>query len=131
MNQGSTKLELLKLEATEDTPQVILDPANKKFQISGRSLPEDPTEFYDPIIEWLDEYCTNPNPKTNFDFKLEYFNTASSKQIYKIFLRLKNLIDNNHELNICWYYQDGDTSIQQAGERYMRVVGVQIQLAKY
>lgn len=124
-------MELLNFEATEDTPRVILDPAKKKFEISGRSLPEDSAEFYEPIIEWLEEYCLNPNPKTTFEFKLEYFNTSSSKQIYKIFLKLKGLKDKKHELTIWWFYEDGDTSIMQAGERYMRVVGLPIELSKY
>ena len=72
-------MEIINLEGTEDTPKIILDKTNKIFEISGRSLPEDSAEFYQPVLEWLAEYAKDPLPETTFDFKLEYFNTASSK----------------------------------------------------
>jgi len=74
-------MEILNLEGTEDTPKILLDKSNGIFEISERSLPEDSAEFYQPIIQWLDDYAADPNPSTEFVFKLEYFNTASSKLI--------------------------------------------------
>ena len=71
-------MAVLNIESTEDTPKVIFDPANNNFELSGRSLPEDAPSFYGPMLEWLDEYYGgSPLPSTIFDFKLEYFNTAS------------------------------------------------------
>ena len=72
-------METIKIQGTEDTPKVILDKENELMEISGRSLPEDVTAFYEPILNWLNEYSESPNKKTIFNFKLVYFNTASSK----------------------------------------------------
>ena len=63
-------MEILNLEGTEDTPKIMLDKGNGIFEISGRSLPEDTAEFYQPILEWLEVYAQNHNDKTEFVFKL-------------------------------------------------------------
>src|SRR5688572_31551773 len=72
-------MEILNLEGTADTPKIILDKGNGIFEISGRSLPEDSVEFYGPVLEWISNYAKAPNATTHFSFKLEYFNTSSSK----------------------------------------------------
>ena len=38
-------MEKLELANTEDTPYLLFDKENNKFEISGRSLPEDAFEF--------------------------------------------------------------------------------------
>ncbi len=81
-------MRVIKIQGSDDTPKVILDADNNTFEISGRSLPEDVVAFYDPILEWLDEYAQNPLEKTVFNFKLEYFNTASSKLLLDVLLNL-------------------------------------------
>ena len=83
-------MEVIKIKGSDDTPNVILDAENGIFEISGRSLPEDVAAFYEPIIDWLDEYAESPNDKTVFDFKLEYFNTASSKLLLDVLLKLED-----------------------------------------
>ena len=87
-------MNVIKLEATEDTPKIVLDAANNIFEISGRSIPEDSATFYKPILEWIDLYGSKPNPKTNFIFNLEYFNTSSSKLILDILTKLEALHQN-------------------------------------
>jgi len=48
-------MESLKIEATDKTPRIILDPYNDIFEISGNSRPENVSEFYFPVINWLNE----------------------------------------------------------------------------
>src|SRR4051812_32584391 len=84
-------MEILNLEGTEDTPKIILDKKNGIFEISGRSLPEDSAEFYRPVLEWIEKYGSEPNGTTDFVFKLEYFNTASSKLIFNVLPALEDI----------------------------------------
>ena len=49
-------LESFKFQETEDKPWVNLDQKNNIFEIGGKSLPEDSSEFYSPILEWISEY---------------------------------------------------------------------------
>ena len=120
-------MEIINLEGTEDTPKIILDKTNKIFSISGRSLPEDSAEFYQPVLEWLEEYAKDPLPETVFDFKLEYFNTASSKLILDVLTKLED-IDN---AKVHWYFYEDDEDMEEAGEEFSELVDVEFELKPY
>ena len=57
-------METLRIEQTDDSPLVILDQENNQFEISGKSLPEDVVDFYQPVLDWLNDYRAEPQPKT-------------------------------------------------------------------
>ena len=124
-------METIKIMGTDDTPTVILDADNDIFEISGRSLPEDVTAFYDPILNWLDEYGTSPNPKTVFTFKLVYFNTASSKLLLDILMKLEEMHEDGKEVLVMWYYPEDDEDMQEAGEEYADIVDIPFEQVSY
>lgn len=121
-------MNVIKLEATEDTPKIVLDAANNVFEISGRSIPEDSATFYKPILEWIDLYGSKPNPKTNFIFNLEYFNTSSSKLILDILTKLESLHQNGNDMVIVWCYREDDEDMQDAGQEYSELVQIPFEL---
>ncbi|HPF93662.1 MAG TPA: DUF1987 domain-containing protein [Tenuifilaceae bacterium] len=124
-------METIKILGTDDTPTVILDADNDIFEISGRSLPEDVTAFYDPILNWLDEYATSPNEKTIFTFKLVYFNTASSKLLLDILMKLEEMHEDGKEILVKWFYPEDDEDMQEAGEEYADIVDVPFEQVSY
>ena len=124
-------MNTIKIMGTDDTPTVILDAENEIFEISGRSFPEDVTAFYEPIIRWLDEYASNPNPKTVFTFKLVYFNTASSKLLLDILMKLEQMHEDGKEMLVRWYYPEDDEDMQEAGEEYADIVDVPFEQVSY
>jgi len=115
-------MEVINIKGTEDTPNVILDKENGKFEISGRSLPEDVNMFFEPIMDWIDEYSESPLDKTVFDFKLEYFNTASSKIILDILLKFEEIAENGKDILIQWHYHADEEDMLEAGEEYADIV---------
>ena len=119
------------ISATEDTPGVRLDAAGNIFELSGRSLPEDVVKFYKPILDWLDEYAQSPNANTVFDFKLSYFNTASSKIILDILMKLEGMHDDGKSLTIKWHFPSDDEDMEEAGREYSEIVSVPIELVEY
>lgn len=124
-------MNTIKIMGTDDTPTVILDAENEVFEISGRSLPEDVTAFYEPIIRWLDEYASSPNAKTIFTFKLVYFNTASSKLLLDILMKLEQMHEDGKDMLIRWYYPEDDEDMQEAGEEYADIVDVPFEQVSY
>ena len=123
-------MDALIIESTEDTPKVILDPKENNFILSERSLPENAIDFYKPIFDWLNNYKNEPNKLTKFTFKLDYFNTASAKQITKILLLLEELAKNN-KVNVKWYYQKEDLDMRSSGARFAKLIKVDIELLEY
>ncbi|MCK5822777.1 MAG: DUF1987 domain-containing protein [Bacteroidales bacterium] len=124
-------MEVIKIIGTDDTPNVILDADNNIFEISGRSLPEDVTSFYEPILDWLDDYAEETNKKTIFDFKLVYFNTASSKLILDILLKLEEMYEAGKDVLVRWHFPDDDEDMEEAGEEYADIVEVPFEQVGY
>lgn len=124
-------METIKIKASDDTPNVTLDPANELFEISGRSLPEDVAAFYQPILDWLDEYANSPCKQTAFAFKLVYFNTASSKLLLDVMLKLEEIHEAGHDVVVKWFYPDDDEDMKEAGEEYADIVDIPFEQLSY
>jgi hypothetical protein len=107
-------MNTLYLEATQDTPKVLLNKRDGIFEISGKSLPEDSEGFYDSVIKWVKDYAKEPNESTVFAFKLKYFNSASSKYIYDMLDTLKGIKGAQVE----WSYHKNDEDILDAGKEF-------------
>lgn len=120
-------LEKFIIEAKEDTPKVIFDTESKIFEISARSLPENAIGFYEPVLTWLNSYSKDPLDLTVFNFKLEYFNTSSAKQLAKILLILENLAKNK-KVVINWYYKKEDADMLASGTRFSKLIDLNFNL---
>lgn len=124
-------MEVIKIVGTDDTPSVTFDVANEIFEISGRSLPEDVAAFYEPILDWIDRYAEEATGKTVFNFKLVYFNTASSKMILDILLKLEEMYESGKDVLIHWHFPDDDEDMEEAGEEYADIVEVPFEQISY
>jgi len=124
-------MEVIKIVGTDDTPSVTMDVANEIFEISGRSLPEDVASFYEPILEWLDGYSEEASGKTVFNFKLVYFNTASSKMLLDILLKLEEMYESGKEVLVRWHFPEDDEDMEEAGEEYADIVEVPFEQISY
>jgi hypothetical protein len=119
------------IRATEDTPGIMLNAAEEIFEMSGRSLPEDVVKFYKPILDWLDDYMQSPNEQTVFNFKLSYFNTASSKIILDIMIKLEGMYKDGKNITIKWHYPSDDEDMEEAGKEYADIVDIPVELVEY
>lgn len=117
-------------EHGEDTPEVNLNYMDGKCSISGRSLPENAVAFYSPIFEWLDNFAKSDQTALTFDFKLDYFNTASAKQITKLLLAMQTL-SNTKTVHVRWHYFTEDVDIKSSGMRFARLIKLNIELVEY
>jgi hypothetical protein len=124
-------MEALDIRATNDTPKVLLDPESDIFEISGRSLPEDVVSFYQPVIDWLEEYKESPLEFTEFVFKFIYFNTATSKLIQDILIKLEEIHELGHKVQVIWYYEEDDEDIEDLGEEFSENVDIPFELISY
>ncbi|HBH48942.1 MAG TPA: nuclear pore complex subunit [Bacteroidales bacterium] len=124
-------MEPLDIQGTNDTPKVIFDPQSEVFEISGRSLPEDVVSFYQPVIEWLEEYKAAPLEYTEFVFRYIYFNTATSKLIQDVLIKLEELYEAGNNVQVIWFYEEDDEDMLDSGEEFMENVDVPFELVGY
>jgi hypothetical protein len=120
-------MNTLDIKGTEDTPFIVLDKASGKFEISGRSLPEDAADFYSPVLKWLGEYAGDANASTDFVVKLEYFNTASSKLILDILYKVEAVKGSK----VVWYHFSDDEDMQEAGQEFSELVELPFEFKTY
>lgn len=118
-------MEKLHIVETDETPMVLLDAANLQFEFSGKSLPEDVTSFYGPILDWIDDYADEmEGEEAVFKFNLIYFNTASSKMILDIFMAIEGMVEDGKNVSVEWIYDEDDEDMEEAGEEYADIVEV-------
>lgn len=103
---------------TQDTPDVILDRDKNKFYFAGRSLSENPVEFYLPLVRWFDQYLEQPVEKTVVEFQFEYYNSSSARILANILGKLENLHKSGSRVEIHWYYKVNDKDMLESGQRY-------------
>ena len=124
-------MKLINLKGTPDTPTVILNPATHVVNLSGRSLPEDAAAFYNPILEWLDNYAVDNSEETVAVFKLDYFSTSSSKMLLSILYKLESMSFAGTKVKIRWYYPEDDDDIEEAGNVYSELVELPFEHLSY
>jgi len=124
-------MEPIYREKTQDTPDVILDIENNKFYIGGRSLAENPVEFYKPIVKWFEKYMEAPLDFTQLEFKLEYFNSTSARIIANILGKFETLHKSGHKIEIIWQHKITDKDILESGMRFAEAFSIPFKYIPY
>jgi hypothetical protein len=114
-------MDPLIIELTDSTPAVFLDKTAGKFEISGRSLPEEALAFYQPVLEWISAYINSPNKNTTFVFKMDYINSASIRALNDILSVLEKLFLKGHDVNIEWKFNFEDNELRDTGEEFSEI----------
>lgn len=124
-------MENIKISDTPKTPAVNFDSSTGLIELIGRSIPEDPNLFYDPLIQWVIAYTNQPCKKTEVILKLEYFNTSSSKRIFELIKNLESIDLTANEVLINWYYEADDDDMLEAGETYESMIKIPFKKIEY
>jgi hypothetical protein len=88
------------------------------IDIEGRSIAEDVFSFWQPLMEWISEYCKKPAEFTSVVINLEYTNSSSNKYINEILRKLEGCHAQGNRMLITWKYEDDDESIFQLGKDF-------------
>jgi len=117
-------MEKLEIARKANTPSVLFDPETGNMKIDGRSIPENPGDFYDEVIQWLRDYFKKPKNVTTLDLNLEYVNSGSSKYLLVLFRLMKEEYQKGSKIIINWYYEEDDEDMLEAGEDYESIIRV-------
>ena len=81
----------------------------------GRSIPENPNDFYRPIQTWVSDYAKDYAQKSKIELGFEYINTSSIKWIFTILRELSEMKEIVKNANVTWYYERGDEDMCELG----------------
>ncbi|MBN2682178.1 MAG: DUF1987 domain-containing protein [Bacteroidales bacterium] len=118
------------LEPAEDTPEINFNPETNVFYISKRSLPENAIDYYGPVLEWIQGFLDEKPKQLTIEFKLEYFNTASAKQLAKLLLVLEKYKESTKIL-VNWFYKPEDKDMLASGTRFSKLIPIDFNFIEY
>ena len=124
-------MEDLFIKATPQTPFIHFDGNNGLMEIKGRSIPDQPDEFWLPILNWFESYLMNPVNSTTIKIDLEYFNISSSKRILFLLYKLNELVDKGNDAQVEWLYRQTDEDMFEVGQDYAYMVKVPFVFKEY
>lgn len=119
------------IDKTQDIPEIILDKNQGIFSFTGTSMPENTQKLFAPVFEWINEYTKNPNEETIVNFKMDYFNTSSTKSILDIMILFKEVAKKGNMLIINWYFPEDDDDMLEAGKGFSTMVRFKFNFIKY
>ena len=123
-------MEKLTIDATLNSPEVILDPEGGRFEFSGESRPENVRSFYMPILEWLEKFSRECSSTVDFLFAFEYFNSTSAKYILDVFKILKEINRSGNQVKVKWQYEEDDEDMYEVGVEMSRMSGLKFEYVK-
>jgi hypothetical protein len=119
-------MEPLLIAETVYTPKVDFQ-TDGNLSIVGKSLPEDTSKFYQPLVDWISE-CTLP--KLDIIVRLDYMNSSSAHHISKLLLTAKDN-PNLNECNVEWYYESDDEDSLDFGKELEYLTDFKFRFYRY
>ncbi len=105
------------LDKTTDCPYINFT-EDGFLEIEGRSITEDPFSFWQPLLEWVENYTHHAAPKTHVNIYLEYSNSSSNKYINELLRKLEDSHGKNTEVIVNWRFEEDDESVLQLGKDF-------------
>jgi hypothetical protein len=112
-------MEDIFIKEAPTTPEVRFNFQEGILEVKGVSIPEDTEEFYQPLLEALEEFIkTQMPPKITMNFKLIYVNTSTSAVLGRMIKILEPLEGEDRTAHVNWYYEIEDEDMKDLGEDF-------------
>lgn len=111
-------------DTENDTPMVDFK-LNGTLKLEGKSFPEDPYRFYEPVFQWVKDFRNECPAKITVTVKLDYFNTSTSKVVLYFFKMLEVMHTSGEtQVKITWLYNKNDEDMIESGKDYGSLIDV-------
>ncbi len=110
-------MENLILEGTINLPSINFNASTHLLKITGRSIPEHPVKFYEPIESWIVSYLKTQPSKISIVIHLDYLNTHSTECVLIMLKKVVNYTQPNQvAIKIEWCFDEDDEDMEALGE---------------
>ncbi len=112
-------MENLNIPATKSSPEITFNAEKATLSIVGESYPENTTQFYEPVLKWIEEFIEEVDDKeVVLNMELIYFNSSSSKVLMDIFDTLEDFSDDGKNIIVNWIYDEENDASLEYGEEF-------------
>ncbi len=123
-------MEPIYVKPTPITPEIDFNFSTGVLKLKGRSIPENPKDFFTNILNWLQEYYSSPCEVSELWFEMEYINSGSSRYILEILRRIRKYQEEGKKTIVKWHYEEEDESILGLGEYYRDLIDLPIEFIR-
>lgn len=106
----------------KNTPEITLDPESLTFKFWGKSFPENSRKFYQPVLEWLENYSPGAGTRIEIGFYFSYLSSSSVIAVLEVLRRIAVWKKNGAVLTVNWNYDEDDEEIKRIGDDYMKIL---------
>lgn len=118
-------MKSLFLTGDKNHPKVILDLDNNQYEIQGSSTMDNAEEYYESVLNWLDQLEQKALSSIDFIFNLECFNIVSSQQILQVLYKIEKLkLTKKIPVQITWCHGPDDDEMLESGQDFEVMVKV-------
>jgi hypothetical protein len=104
-------------EGKSSTPSVDFNPNTGMLKVWGRSIPENPVKFYQPIEDWICEFINTTPEVLILNIHLDYLNTHSTECILILMKKLEGYYkSSNNNVKVIWNFDEDDEDMESLGE---------------
>lgn len=119
------------IKGTNETPEINFDKTANSLKINGVSMPENALDFYIPALSWLENFKKSPNVDNQLEISLDYFNSGSVKQIFKMMCLLEEMTELGKAAKIIWNYKKGDELMQSKGIEFGKFLDIPVEMVEH
>jgi hypothetical protein len=116
------------LPATNNTPSIYFEPHEGRFEITGISVPENASEFYQPVYEWMAAHLPLIAKGSVFHFRLTYFNSTSLKAVFQLLKHIKDANAAGANIIVRWYAEEEDEFMHESADMFKDLLDMEIEV---
>lgn len=122
-------MENLILEGNINLPSINFNASTHLLKITGRSIPEHPVKFYQPIENWIVSFIATQPTKLEFFIHLDYMNTHSTECVLMILKKVEEYYKTGKaEIKVVWGFDEHDEDMEALGEDIAALIEVPIDI---
>ncbi len=106
------------ISQTASTPSVRTDRGRGAVTMAGESYPENPFEFFQPLIAWVGDYLDSEAGPLSLELELIYLNTSSIRAMMDIFDRMEEAHAAGREVRVRWTYEPENQRVGELAEEF-------------
>jgi hypothetical protein len=118
------------IEPTKTTFGVVFNFSKGKLHFTGNSYPENAIEFFQPLINKLKTYLKSSRKALEVVFEVNYFNTSSSKYLFKIMELIDEYSKRGNEVKIFWHFFDGEEDMLETWRELMNELDLEFSVVE-
>lgn len=103
---------------TPSTPAVHADWSQGLVTMTGESYPENPFEFFQPLVDWVNDFLETETRPLVLDLELIYMNTSSIRAMMDIFDRMEEAHLAGREVRVNWTYEPENERVGELAEEF-------------